>query len=98
MFHLLLVFGLSEIVVFQRHLENKHFRRLSDSKLIKLTDYHVILSLTHLQFVFFYLPNQYNDEATLLRPEDRVRQPGKEVYVAEVQHDVTIPGTKIFIV
>ncbi|UMM28024.1 hypothetical protein L5515_011048 [Caenorhabditis briggsae] len=48
-------------------------------------------------FVFFHVPSQYHDDITVLRPSDKVRVPGREVYVAEVEHDLSVKGTRIFV-
>ncbi|CAI2352205.1 unnamed protein product [Caenorhabditis sp. 36 PRJEB53466] len=51
---------------------------------------------TH-HFVFFHIASQYSDDITMLRPNERVRQQGREVYVAEVEHDLTIKGTRLVV-
>ncbi|EFO85249.1 hypothetical protein CRE_24714 [Caenorhabditis remanei] len=48
-------------------------------------------------FVFFHVPSQYHDEVTILRPSDKVRIQGREVYVAEVEYDLNVRGTRIFV-
>ncbi|PIC33738.1 hypothetical protein B9Z55_013614 [Caenorhabditis nigoni] len=48
-------------------------------------------------FVFFHVPSQYHDDITVLRPSEKVRVPGREVYVAEVEHDLSVKGTRIFV-
>lgn len=48
-------------------------------------------------FVFFHVPSQYHDDITMMRPGDRVRMPGREVYVAEVEHDLQVKGTRLFV-
>uniref|UniRef100_A0A1I7UNN8 Ubiquitin carboxyl-terminal hydrolase n=1 Tax=Caenorhabditis tropicalis TaxID=1561998 RepID=A0A1I7UNN8_9PELO len=48
-------------------------------------------------FVFFHVPSQYHDDISILQPGDKVRMQGREVYVAEVEHDLEVKGTRIFV-
>ncbi|EGT53487.1 hypothetical protein CAEBREN_19011 [Caenorhabditis brenneri] len=48
-------------------------------------------------FVFFHVPSAYHDDIAILQPGDRVRMQGREVYVAQVEHDLSVKGTRIFV-